>query len=75
MRANIIKNDRRGIEIDNVNCNICNMQLKVPELDEHLASTFHLRNKDHLDAKFNRFMNTTQPKQQSVLDKWLQSML
>jgi hypothetical protein len=58
--------------MDNVNCNICEMPLEIPYLEQHIASQMHLKNKAHLDTKL-RIVNTTTLRQQSVLHKWLES--
>jgi len=71
--ASINKNKRLGIDdIDNINCNICEMPLELPDLEQHIVSQIHLRNKAQLDTKL-RILNTVWPRQQSVLHKWLES--
>jgi len=70
--ASINKNKRVGIDIDNINCNICEMPLELPDLEQHIVSQIHLRNKAQLDTKL-RILNTVWPRQQSVLHKWLES--
>jgi hypothetical protein len=68
------KKDRKGTEVDKVNCNICDVQLEILDLEHHLASPLHLGNRDHLDTKFDSITGSTAPIQQSVLGKWLQSI-
>lgn len=58
--------------MDNVNCNICEMPLEIPNLEQHIVTQIHLRNKAHLDTKL-RIVNTTELREQSVLHKWLES--
>jgi hypothetical protein len=70
--ASINKNKRMGIDIDNINCNICEMPVELPDLEQHIVSQIHLRNKAQLDTKL-RILNTVGPRQQSVLHKWLES--
>lgn len=74
MSANNNKKDRKGTEADKVNCNICDVQLEILDLDHHLASPFHLGNLDQLDTKFDNITSSTAPIQLSVLGKWLQSI-
>jgi hypothetical protein len=75
LSANNNKKDRKGTEPDKLNCNICDVQLEILDLEHHLASPFHLGNLDHLDTKFDNITSSTDPIQQSVLGKWLQSIL
>jgi len=70
--ASINKNKRLSIDIDNINCNICEKPLELPDLEQHIVSQIHLRNKAQLDTKL-RILNTVWPRQQSVLHKWLES--
>ena len=73
--ASFNKNNGMGIDIDNIdniNCNICEMPLELPDLEQHMVSQVHLRNKTQLDTKL-RILNTVELRQQSVLNKWLES--
>ena len=45
--------------MDNVNCNICEIPLEIPNLEQHIVTQIHLRNKTHLDTKL-RIVNTTE---------------
>jgi hypothetical protein len=74
LSANNNKKDRKGTEADKVNCNICDVQFEILDLDHHLASPFHLGNLDQLDTKFDSITSSTAPIQLSVLGKWLQSI-
>jgi len=72
MCVNINKNNRYNIDLDNVNCNICDILLPITDLDQHIASQSHLRNKDRLITKLG-IVDTIESIQDSVIHKWLTS--
>lgn len=72
MCVNLNKNIKNAINLDDANCNMCEISLEIPDLEQHISSQRHLINKDRLATKLET-VNSAGTTQQSVIHKWLAS--
>lgn len=63
---------RNVIDLDDANCNMCDVSINIPDLDEHISSQGHLINKDRLATKL-KMVDSAELTRQSVIHKWLDS--
>jgi hypothetical protein len=66
------KNIKNVIDLDYANCNMCDVSIKIPDLDVHISSQAHLINKDRLATKL-KLIDSAGLTRQSVIHGWLDS--